>query len=400
MPKVFISSTSEDLKEHRQAVRDAALMSGFEPVMMEYFNAQGGRPPFKACMEIVEGCDVVVAIVAHRYGWIPPDQPGPKVRRTRSITWLECLKARNRKPPLEVLPFVLAEKASWPAEFRDSVRLERGAPAREVTRDVAQLRQFKEWLGGLGFRVEFTDAKDLKAGVLGALNEWRQRQAGAAAQTQAYQDPEIERLRHLSDTGGAKQALLDLRKLVVSRLGRLDTRKAAPREGVPPIEVVRRFVGSGRVPIAAIEQLEYAVSVSSQGLYDGEVPAGAARSALEAAEKGLAAVARLLPSEPAFHMEARKNGTYGFAFRAGGETLLTSESYQSLAAARNGVWSTRKNVEGRIHLKEAKDGRPFFSVVAANGEIVATSVLFDSTAQRNRAVRMVQETVPMAPLFG
>src|SRR5205814_1225918 len=111
---VFISSTSEDLKLFREAARDAAIRAGFEPVMMEYFNAQGEHAPYKACMEKVVGCDVVVAIVAHRYGWAPPDQPGPKANRTKSITWLECERARKLTPRREVLAFVVDEKCVWP----------------------------------------------------------------------------------------------------------------------------------------------------------------------------------------------------------------------------------------------------------------------------------------------
>src|ERR1043166_5943906 len=83
---VFISSTSEDLKEYRLAARDAAIAAGFGPVMMEYFAASGGPPP-SAGPARGSPCDLGVALVAHRYGWVPPDQPGGSFK---SITWLEC----------------------------------------------------------------------------------------------------------------------------------------------------------------------------------------------------------------------------------------------------------------------------------------------------------------------
>ena len=82
----FISSTSEDLKEYRVAARDAAIAAGFLPVMMEYF-AAGEGPPLGVCLDKVSPCDVVVVIVAHRYGWAPCDQPDGDAK---SITWLEC----------------------------------------------------------------------------------------------------------------------------------------------------------------------------------------------------------------------------------------------------------------------------------------------------------------------
>jgi hypothetical protein len=41
MLKVFISSTSEDLKEHRQAIANALRKASFEIIWMEEFVAEG-----------------------------------------------------------------------------------------------------------------------------------------------------------------------------------------------------------------------------------------------------------------------------------------------------------------------------------------------------------------------
>ena len=84
--RVFISSTSEDLKEYREAARDAAIAAGILPIQMEYFAASGQRPPLEACLHKVSAADVVVLILAYRYGWVPPDQEGDVHKR---ITWLE-----------------------------------------------------------------------------------------------------------------------------------------------------------------------------------------------------------------------------------------------------------------------------------------------------------------------
>ena len=80
----FISSTSEDLKSHRQAAREAAISARFHPEMMEHFPASGEYPPLGASLAKVDQADVVVAIVAHRYGWVPPGSDA------KSITCLEC----------------------------------------------------------------------------------------------------------------------------------------------------------------------------------------------------------------------------------------------------------------------------------------------------------------------
>lgn len=196
MSKVFISSTSEDLKECREAVRDVAIRAGFEVVMMEYVNAQGALKPCKSCMEKVDQCDVVVAIVAHRYGWIPPDQPGPKQKRTKSITWLECERAK--KSNIEVLAFVIEEKSRWPAELRESYRLELGTPAEDVTRNLSKLKEFKAWLNSEGSRGTFTDCKDLATGVLGALNDWKESHRGDNRKVATTPRPKTDPTKYLS----------------------------------------------------------------------------------------------------------------------------------------------------------------------------------------------------------
>jgi formylglycine-generating enzyme required for sulfatase activity len=166
--KVFISSTTEDLEAYRTAARDAAILAGWHPVMMEYFTPQGKRKPYPACMREVDACEKVIAIVAHRYGWTPEDQPdGGK----KSITWLECERAK------EVIAFVVDEDYSWPVEKKEAYRTAEAinnrtftpALATEVVRNVAKLEEFKKWLSGNGFWRKFTTPDDLKAGVLHAL---------------------------------------------------------------------------------------------------------------------------------------------------------------------------------------------------------------------------------------
>ena len=100
MPRVatvFISSTSDDLREYPEAARNAALQAGFYPSMMEYFTASGARPPLAACLEKIDAADLVLAIVAHCYGWIPPDQPEGPGGDDKIITWLECERAVSTK---------------------------------------------------------------------------------------------------------------------------------------------------------------------------------------------------------------------------------------------------------------------------------------------------------------
>jgi formylglycine-generating enzyme required for sulfatase activity len=184
--RIFISSTSEDLEEYRIAARDAVLSAGCQPVMMEYFTPQGKRKPLEACLREVDYCDAVIAIVAHRYGWVPKDQPDGD---GKSITWLECERAVAAR--IEVLGFVVSEKCAWPETGKEAYRamqaIERGAwtpeLVAEVSRNVKRLQDFKAWLSGLGFRGEFAKPDDLKMPIALALTAGRE---GMAADTSKY----------------------------------------------------------------------------------------------------------------------------------------------------------------------------------------------------------------------
>jgi predicted NACHT family NTPase len=179
IPTVFISSTSEDLKPFRQAARDAAVSARFHPEMMEYFAADGQYPPLEACRAKVREADVIVTIVAHRYGWLPDPAD------SKNITWLECDEAiRTGK---EVLAF-LAE-GDWPAQFEESYRITEALKMgkataqllQEIQCNIARLAEFKQWLNGLGIRATFSHPDDLGRKVEGALREWRERHREFAA---------------------------------------------------------------------------------------------------------------------------------------------------------------------------------------------------------------------------
>lgn len=211
--KVFISSTSEDLKSHREAARDAALAAGMLPIMMEYFAANGERPPLPACLTKVSDTQVLVVIVAHRYGWVPPGQEDD---RHKSITWLECEQAVSDGK--EVLAFLVDEKHAWPEAAREPYRLteamQNGSANevlfREVNRNVALLKEFKAWLNARGIRAAFTTPEDLRRCVAEALYDWRQRHLDIGSAVPLPADPS----RYLLDLLD-KTAYIDIRGLSV-----------------------------------------------------------------------------------------------------------------------------------------------------------------------------------------
>ncbi len=180
IPIAFISSTCEDLKQmgHREMARDAAIGAGFYPEMQEYWAAKD-NPPLRECLTRVAKADVLVVIVAHRLGWVPQRQPGKDRKKHKSITWLECEKAK--KAHKHVLVFLVEESHEWPAEMREEYALVLAARDGKLTAKLAadiqwrvnRLKDFKKWLGGeKRTRVAFTTPDDLRGKVERALREW------------------------------------------------------------------------------------------------------------------------------------------------------------------------------------------------------------------------------------
>ena len=180
-PVVFISSTCEDLEKtrHRDAARDAALMAGFFPEMKEYWEAKD-NPPLKECLARVEKADVLVVIVAYRFGWVPDSQPEKDAKKRKSITWLECEKAE--KTNKDILAFLVDEDQEWPAELREEYKLIKAANDSKQIRKLAsdipwrnkRLGAFKTWLNNRAVRVTFTTPEDLQGKIATALKTLRQ----------------------------------------------------------------------------------------------------------------------------------------------------------------------------------------------------------------------------------
>lgn len=69
--KVFISSTMNNLRSEREALRIVIAELGHEPVMAELFGARNDSPR-AACREEVHDSDMIVLLLGDSYGWITP----------------------------------------------------------------------------------------------------------------------------------------------------------------------------------------------------------------------------------------------------------------------------------------------------------------------------------------
>jgi hypothetical protein len=122
--KVFVSSTSRDLAEHRAAAIRSLRRMGHQVIAMEEFTAATSYPVDRV-LDLVRGADAYVVIVAWRYGFIPDINRAKSLPATdqhenqcRSITEWEYLAARE-KPDRPILAFLLADTAAWPPQDMD-----------------------------------------------------------------------------------------------------------------------------------------------------------------------------------------------------------------------------------------------------------------------------------------
>ena len=121
--RAFVSSTFEELKDHRAQVIEALRRARFFVDPMEDWAAAKDEPT-DLSLDRMRGCDLCVLLVGFRRGHIPNDQE-------LSITQLEYGAAVAHG--VDVLVFMLDEQAAWPRKFD------------ELDRD-PQIRRWREQL--------------------------------------------------------------------------------------------------------------------------------------------------------------------------------------------------------------------------------------------------------------
>ncbi len=176
--KVFVSSTTEDLKAHRLAVFAALQRLSAQVEAMEDFNAAPGTPVSECRRRVVEA-DALVVIVAHRYGSVPGREQGG--HDGRSFTWLEveAAEAAGRA----VFAFLVDPEAVWKPKKEQDRLVEARDPqtAGEIVAAVQNLVAFREHLRSHHICVSFVDPDGLGGKVVTALlDEVRERRPAGA----------------------------------------------------------------------------------------------------------------------------------------------------------------------------------------------------------------------------
>ena len=185
--RIFVSSSFEDLREHRAAAIRVLRQLGHEVVAMEDMVA-GPSAPLNKVLEMVDRSEAYVGLFAWRYGYVPgsasPDardagrrraEPRgdgaankiPPVRGARygetSITHYEYLRAREKGLP--ILAFLLDETVPLsPALIDGFDRSRPNAPA-----DTSRIRALRDELQTEKVVSWFSTPSDLEARVAAAV---------------------------------------------------------------------------------------------------------------------------------------------------------------------------------------------------------------------------------------
>jgi hypothetical protein len=185
--RIFVSSSFEDLKEHRAAVIRILRQLGHEVLAMEDLTAASAAP-LSRVLDMVDRSEAYVGIFAWRYGYVPGATPAPARGRQpdstlpdplepvvalpavkgatpgqTSITNYEYLRARERKLP--IMAFLLDEQCAWPPKLIDGF----DASHPEAPRDSSRIRALRQQLQLERIVSWFTTPSDLEARVSAAV---------------------------------------------------------------------------------------------------------------------------------------------------------------------------------------------------------------------------------------
>jgi hypothetical protein len=116
---IMLSSTYNELKEHRAAVSEAALGQGMFPLDMANDSALPDQDLIGASLAKVDEADAYVGLISYRYGQMPECQ----VRNPDKLSLTELEFRRAQKRELPICMFIMHENHQVP---RSAVNAEPG----------------------------------------------------------------------------------------------------------------------------------------------------------------------------------------------------------------------------------------------------------------------------------
>lgn len=101
-----------------------------------------------------------------------------------------------------------------------------------------------------------------------------------------------------------------------------------------------------------------------------------------------------------FQIKKSVNDAYYFNLVTGDDNavILRSELYNTKAGCKNGITSVQSNapLDARYAHLVASNGYYYFNLKAGNGEIIGTSLMYATSADRDLVAKLVKTQAPTA----
>ena len=100
-----------------------------------------------------------------------------------------------------------------------------------------------------------------------------------------------------------------------------------------------------------------------------------------------------------FEIKKDKSDQFIFSLKASnGQVILSSEAYKTKSSCENGIASVRTNAkdDGKYERMTAKNGSPYFSLKASNGQVIGSSEMYSSTSAMENGIASVKSNAPEA----
>jgi uncharacterized protein YegP (UPF0339 family) len=102
-----------------------------------------------------------------------------------------------------------------------------------------------------------------------------------------------------------------------------------------------------------------------------------------------------------FQIRKQANNHYRFIVKAGnGLTVLTSESYKSMDNCLGGIESLKESVmdNNRYELRKSLNMKHYFIVMDAEGVMIGSSEMYESSSGRDIGIGLLKMNVPLADI--
>jgi uncharacterized protein YegP (UPF0339 family) len=100
-----------------------------------------------------------------------------------------------------------------------------------------------------------------------------------------------------------------------------------------------------------------------------------------------------------FELKKGKSGKFSFNLKsANGKVVLTSQTYKTKAAAKNGIKAVCNNCRKATNFekKATKKGQPYFVLLAGNKQVIGKSQSYASKASMLKGLAAVKKNAPQA----